>query len=384
MNLLTVKQNLTGMLHGGTLNKVRNFYDACQRAQGTLLLKIDPRETRRITNLTNALHNDIYDYSAPSDLKRVIDIRPQVNRSNTDNFSQWFAENFDKYKGSYDNLFQIRHNDGTKSLRISKNISPAPITVHSMDSLTDNGTVAVVGTATNLKIDTLNYITGSKSIQFDCPATGDGIQITDFSDVDLSDHDEVSEQFIRFYVDNAVNLALITSVTPIWGNDLTANYWTGIAQTAQADATAFRVGWNTIRVFWNTATETGTVAPATIDNLKITFATTGAVTNLRVDYWSSSIGKIFEIEYYSKYLFRSTTGVWKEIPTTDEDIINLDTDTYNIFLNELLIECAKQIQGGDSLFDVNGAKAELKDLYPLQKENAPTEKTRPQSRYYTF
>jgi len=382
VNITSLKESISGMTHSGTTNKIRNFNELCKRAAGNVIAKIDPRETRRITNLTNAIHDDIYNYSAPSDLKRVIDLRPQVNRDQSDNFSQWFSEEFDKYKGSYDDLFQIRHNDGTKSLRISKNISPAPVTLHSMNSLTDNGTVAIVGTAENLKIDTLHYITGNKSIQVDLPATGDGIQITDFSDVDLSDHDEISEQFIRFYVDTSDDLDLLTSVTAIWGNDLTANYWTGVAQTAQADGTAFRVGWNIIRIPWNTATETGTVDPTAIDCLKITFATTGAITNLRIDLWTSSIGQIFEIEYYSKYLFRSTAGVWKEKPTSDEDLINLDSDTFNIFTLEVLIASAQQMQGADATFDIEFARKELQELYLRHKENAPSEKIRPISHYY--
>ncbi|MFA5772860.1 MAG: hypothetical protein WC974_09045 [Thermoplasmata archaeon] len=379
MTIQTLKQELTGMLHGSTLNKVRNFYDLCKRASGNILLKIDPAETRRIANLTNAIHDDIYDYTAPSDLKRVIDIRPQVNRDSSDNFSQWFAEEFDKYKDSWDDIFQIRHNDGTKSLRVSKNISPSPITVHGFNSLTDNGTIAIVGTASGLKVDTLHYVTGNKSIEFDLAVTGDGIQITGMSAIDLTDHDEISEHFIRVYLDS---VSALTSITPIWGNDLTANYWTGVAQTAQADGTAFRIGWNIIKIPWNTAVETGTVAPATIDSLKLTFTITAAITNVRIDLWTSSIGEIFEIEYYSKYLFRSSAGTWLETPTADTDIINLDSDTYNIFTYECLIECAQQLQGSDSAFDITFAQNKLKELYDLQKENAPTEKIRPQTRYY--
>jgi len=379
VNISDLKESLAGQTHSGTVNKIRNFNELCKRAAGNVIAKIDPRETRRITNLTNALHDDIYDYTAPSDLKRVIDIRPQVNRTQADNFSQWFAEEFDKYKDNYDDMFQVRHSDGTKSLRISKDISPAPITVHSMDSLTDNGTVAIVGTASGLKLDTLHYITGNKSIEFDLAVSDDGIQITDFTDIDLTDHDEVSEHFVRVYLDS---VSALTSITAIWGNDLTANYWTGVAQTTQADGTAFRAGWNIIRVPWNTATETGTVDPTAIDCLKLTLTTTDAIANVRVDFWSSSIGAIFEIEYYSKYLFRSSTGTWLEKPTADTDLINLDSDTYNIFTYECLIEAAQQMQGSDAGFDIEFAKNQLKDLYALQKENAPTEKIRPQSFYY--
>lgn len=379
MDITSLKTHIGGMTHSGTCNKIRNFYETCERAGGNVIAKIDPRETRRVANLSNAIHDDVFNYSAPSDLKRVIDLRPQVNRTSADNFSQWFAEEFDKHKDNIDDLFQIRHNDGTKSLRISKNISPAPITLHSMNSLTDNGTVAVAGTASGLKMDELHYITGNKSIEFDINASGDGIQITDMSDVDLDDHDEISEMFIRVYFESVAN---ITSITPIWGNDLTSNLWTGVAQTTQADGTAFRVGWNIIKVKWLDATETGTVNPETIDNLKLTFATTGAIANVRVDFWTSSIGEIFEIEYYSKYLFRSTSGTWKEKPTDDTDLINLDTDTFNIFIYECLMEAAQQTQGADADFDIAYATSKLKGLYMRHRANAPTETIKPISRYY--
>lgn len=379
MQITQLRESISAQTHSGTTNKIRNFYELCKRAGGTVVANIDPRETRRIANLSNAIHDDVFNYSAPSDLKRVIDLRSQVNRTSADNFSQWFAEEFDKYKDNIDDLFQVRHNDGTKSLRISKNISPAPITIHSMNSLTDNGTVAIVGTASGLKIDELHYITGNKSIEFDINASGDGIQITDMSNVDLDDHDEKSEMFIRVYFESVAN---ITSITPIWGNDLTSNLWTGTAQTTQADGTAFRVGWNIIKCKWLEAVETGTVAPATIDNLKLTFTTTGAIANVRIDFWTSSIGEIFEIEYYSKYLFRSTAGVWLEKPTDDTDLINLDTDTFNIFIYECLMEAAQQTQGADADFDVAYATRKLKELYMRHRANAPTETIRPQSRYY--
>jgi hypothetical protein len=47
-------------------------------------------------------------------------------------------------------------------------------------------------------------------------------------------------------------------------------------------------------------------------------------------------GEIYQIEYYSKYLFTDgTTSAWKETIDNDEDIVNLDTDSYNIFFNKV-------------------------------------------------
>ena len=66
--------------------------------------------------------------------------------------------------------------------------------------------------------------------------------------VDLTDYDEVSDFFTWIYFGTVP-----TSVSAVWGNDLTANYWTSTAQTTQADGTAFKVGWNLLKFSWATA-----------------------------------------------------------------------------------------------------------------------------------
>jgi len=387
-SIAQLKDDLIGIGHGTNLNKIQNLNGLFNRTAKKVLAEIDPSETIRIANLTNAIHDDIYDYTLPSDVKgtKVIDIRPQVNRTIADNVSQFTSEEFDLRKSTMDDIIQTKYRDGTKSIRISKNISPAPVTLHSMDSLTGNGTVAVVGSATGLATNSQYYVSGNKSIEFNIVSTGDGIQITGMSSVNLTDHDEVSEHFVRFYMDDVSNL---TSATLIWGNDLTSNYWTGTAQTAQADGTAFRNGWNTIKVKWSDATESGTVDPTAIDSLKITFAS-GAINNVRVDLWTSSIGEIYEIEYYSKFLFSNSSGTFQETTSADDDTINLDTDSYNIFLYECAYLMAQQMQGEDSGFDVRFFRDELygdgsankKGLYKLYKKSNPSRAIKIKSTYY--
>ena len=44
---LDAKTDLAAMLHGGTLNKVRNVENLFRRAADTMLSKIDPIETQR-------------------------------------------------------------------------------------------------------------------------------------------------------------------------------------------------------------------------------------------------------------------------------------------------------------------------------------------------
>lgn len=390
--ILNATDDLTGILHGTNVDKVTNLSSLFQRGGRNVLAKLDPIETIRIQNLTNALHEDIFDYALPSDVKGdgIIDIRPQVNRTEFDNFSQFSSEPFDlsKHLSGGRNRIQIKYDDGIKSIRIAKTISPRPIAIHQMDSITNNGTWAVGGDATNLTQDKITFVFGNASLNFDMNASGSAAHIENstMSQVDLTDHDEVSSLFINIYLPDP---SIITSVNLRWGNSATV-HWNRTVTTAH-DATAFRTGWNILRFDWDGATQTGNVDPSVIDTLRVTVNYDGtAETDIRVDKITSSLGKIFEIEYYSKFIFRTSAGVFQETTSDDSDIINLDTESYNIFLFEVAEMLAQQIQGSDSTFDVNYFSKKLhgdnreKGLYRIYRDEHPSRRIKMQGEYYRF
>jgi hypothetical protein len=362
------KENLSAMLHGGSLNKVRNLEALFERAMNTMLTKIDPLETIRLAGLTSTIHDDVYNYALPSDYKKIIDLMPQDNRQSNDTSNRRLADNFDLQKALSQKTISIEGSEGTKIARINWR-SRSPKTLHTMNSLTDNGTWSAVGTATGLAKDDICKVSGSASIRFDLGATGDGLQNTTMTAVDLTDEDEVADVFAWVYFPAITNL---TSLSLIWGNDLTTNYWTSVAQTTQADGTAFKIGWNLIKFPWSTATESGTVAPATVDAIKLTVASTGAIANIRVDNITCSIGRNFDIKYYSKYIIKDTNGNWISRYTTDDDTVVLDNDSIQILFLELLIAGAHQIEAVDSSFDIGWAKAEADILYKKYKAENPT------------
>lgn len=367
-----VKEHLIGMGHGSTLNKVRNVEALFSRAASVLLLKMHPLEVMRSAGLTNTVHDDIYNYALPSDFGQLIDLIPQDNRDSWDNAVRTPTGQFDLQKAIKNKTISIEGSDGSKIIRINWR-SRQGKTLHAMNDFDDNGTWSAVGTASNIKQDTIFKQSGSGSVRFDLATTGDGIQITDMDDVDLTDEDEVADIFVPFYIKNSTDLAKLTSVSLIWGNDLTTNYWTGVAQTTQADGTAFKVGWNLIKIPWSTATESGTVAPATIDAAKLTLATTGAIGDIRVDNIIVSIGRNFDCKYYSKYLFKNSGGTWISQPTDDGDYVMLDNDSLPHFLYECLVEMAQQMEGSDSAFDITYAEKRLAQIYPIYKAIYPSQ-----------
>ena len=193
------KDDLAAMLHGTTLNKIQSVNALGDRAARQLLHDLDPAETKRIANVANALYDDVNLYTTPSDLKgnKIIDIRPQVLRTNRDNFTHTANEIWDIQKAN--NTFTIEYRDTVKFFRIAKQLT-AGLLLEDLNGITTNGTWAVGADATNLTEDSLNFLTGGVSLRFDL--TGAAVASTGFLEnstfqaVDLSEHEDLSAIFL--------------------------------------------------------------------------------------------------------------------------------------------------------------------------------------------
>ena len=369
-----IKSHLAGMGHGKTLNKVTNVFELFERAAAIFLLKVHPIESQRTAPLASTIHDDVYNYGAPSDFGSLIDLIPQDNRGAWDKALRDKAGNFDRTKAFRDKIITIEGSEGTKIFRISWRSRQGKV-LNSMNSVDGNGTWSAVGSATGVATDNIFKVSGSGSVKFTHVVTGDGIQCTDMTALDLTTENRVADVFVWVYLS-----VVPTSLTPVWGNDLTTNYWTGVAQTTQADGTAFKIGWNQIKASWSGATQTGTVNPATIDSFKVTAVGT-ALGTMRIDNIVFSIGRSFDCKYYSKYLYKNSSGTWLSKPTTDDDSVVLDNDTLPLFLKECLIEMAQQMEGTDAAFDIEHALTRLRELYPAYKGLYPSEVKKVSSGY---
>lgn len=366
------------MGHGGTLNKIRNIEAMLERATSQMLLKIHPVESIRTSSLPNAVHDDVYNYSLPSDFGELIDLYPQADRTLWDKAFRNPAGEFDRQKATRNKTISLEASEGSKIIRINWRNRKGKV-LNAAESVAGNGTWSAVGNTSNIVTDNITKYSGGGSVRFDIPTNGDGIQNTDMAAVDLTDEDGVADSFIAVYLGS--DYANLTSVTPVWGNDLTTKYWTGVAQTTQFDGTAFKFGWNIIKVSWSGATETGVVDPAAINSYKLTFATTGVLLDVRIDNIIFSIGRNFDIKYYSKYLLRDATGTWISKTTSDDDQIVVDNDSLPLFLFECLKAMAQQMEGTDSAFDIGFAEKQLAELYPAYRGIYPAMAKKQTSRY---
>lgn len=383
MNISDLKNRLRQKIHGRDLNKVQDVNGLIYEAAGNLLLKIDPAETKRVINLSNGLYDQVYNYAAPTDLKgdKIISIRPQVNANPSDNFHQVYGQEFSSYK-SVDS-FNVELNDGVKTVNISKNLTKG-ITINECDSTTSNGTWTVGGDATALTTDTLNYVSGSGSLMFNFTGAGTSgyIENSTFTSVDLTDYLNFGSIFNYVYFPTNT----ISAVSIRLGTDA-SNYYTFPSITVNHDATSFQSSfWNLLRTDWSSSvTTTGTPTITDIGYVRITFThTLAAVTGVRVDNLVARLPTFYEIVYYSKYLFRNTSGTWIESPTSvdDSDLINLDTDTFNVLLYEVAFLAAQEIQGEDATFDVTFFARKRDEVWNNYMINYKSEALKRRSTYY--
>jgi len=264
-----------------------------------------------------------------------VDIRKQVNRAASEGWILVDESDFNRYKEVTNHRIAVADDELVRILKIDGVEGEVSTTLHTCDSVTTNGTWAATADASNLTADTDNYISGSGSLNFDMAAGGATgyIEISDMTQVNLTDHDEKSSIFVWVYIPDYSDAEgdTVTNFILRWGNDSSA-YWSRTITTNNEGAT-FYDGWNLLRFDWNGATETGTVDPETIDYIRLTVtksASLAADTDWRVDSITSKIGDIYNVVYYSKYGWQNSSGSYIEESSATTDLLNADTDEIEI------------------------------------------------------
>jgi len=307
------------------------------RAVRFVLQDIDMRSTKRKATLSPNMYANVYEYAAPTDLKgeKLIDIRRQVNRPSNEHWLLVDDVDFDRKKSVSHYRVALRDENFAKLLRIDGIDTSDSKSLHSCESLTANGTWAATADASNLTLDNDNYITGGGALNFDMAAgaaTG-YIENSTMSQVDLTDYDEKGSIFVWVFIPDYSDAEAdtVTNFILRWGND-SSNYWSRTV-TVNNEGVTFYDGWNLLRFDWNGATETGTVAPATIDylRLKVTKSTSlAADTDWRVDNFIARIGTIYDVVYYSRYGWQTSALAYQEESSATTDLLVADTDEIEI------------------------------------------------------
>ena len=383
-NILDLKNDLTGVLHGTTTNQIQNLDGVINRAARQLLLDLDPQETKRTVEFVAPIFNTVYDYPIAADVKgnKIIDIFPQVQRIPQDIWLQSYNQAFDVSKQnifSKQNMFTMNFNTGLKTLRINAPWLEAPIIVNEIEAIATNGTWATGGMALNLTVNNTNFAQGTGSLQFDAGIGAAYIENSDMTAVNLSAVVNQASMFTWVYVPVGANL---TSVELRWGSSSADYYASTVTLTQQG--TAFVNGWNLCQFEWATATVVGAPDDTLINYGRVTLNLTAITTAAKVNGMNSILGTVLLYEYYSKYMFRDAiTGAFQETVTDDSNIVNLDTESYNLLFNLVAYFATQQQQGVDAAY-YDGSF--FKNAYDLgvarYKAMYKAENQKPQGSYY--
>ncbi len=385
-NVLTLKNDIIGLLHGTTSNQIANFDGVINRSARDVLLDVDPQETKRQVEFVGPIFNSVYDYPLAADVKgnKIIDVYPQVQRIPQDVWTQAYNQAFDVAKQnifSMANMFTINFNTSLKTIRLNCPFLNPPVIINQIEAIATNGTWAANGMASNLAVNNTNFAQGAGSLQFDVTSGAAYIENSTMTAVDLSEVENQSSLFTWVYVPTG---ATLTSVNLRWGSSSSDYYDRTVTQTQQG--TAFVNGWNLCQFQWSGASTTDTPDSSAIDYGRITLNVTGSMTACLVNGMDSILGTILSYEYYSKYLFRnSSTGAYQETVLDDSDLINLDTESYNLLTYRVATYALQQQQGKNAL-GYDGPYFENKYQAALQRYKAmyKSELQKPQSSYYNM
>lgn len=384
-SISTLLSDITTVVHGTTINKIPNPYGLINRAARSILLDVDPKETQRITSI-GQVFNEVYDYNCPVDLKgdRLVDLRPQAPRYPSDVYFQTYAQTFDAQKTQQLNKrVYTQWNTGVKSLRIEAPTLTAPVVI--TDTSTVEGWSATLG-ADNISLNTTNNVAGGGAIVFDLLAghSSGYIENSTITALDLTAHLNISTLFLWVYMPSGVS---ISSVDLRWGSSLT-DYWTTSTSQTQ-EGTSFVDGWNLLAFPWQNAPFIGSPNAQFISYVRVTPSYNSKLqTGVQINNLTSNLGFFFDLQYYSKFLFRDpNTNVFQETVNDSADndkIINLDTESYNLLFNKMAFFVAQSLQGADAQYDADYWQTEYKNALAMYKAANPSESSKKAESYYAL
>lgn len=349
ISLAQLKNDITPMLKGTSLREVTDFYGICAKAANRMLLRISPIETRRTVTMATPFYDNVQDYPLVSDFKKMIDIRPQANRKSMPGQSNFLGTGPKQFDMKMDaNSFSIKWNNMIRSLRAQRLPGGNVAVMDYFDSPTSNGSWSANLDASGLYTEPLNYVQGNGATGFNLSgATGNANLLNTTASVfDLSAYNYEDASMIYFWIPVGFS-SRFTSINLLRGED--ASNYISKTVTTKADGTAFSDGWNFLLFDWTTGTKVG--SPTNLKNIyrkiSIVYTAGPAINGCLIDSWTNAFGQLYEIEYYSEYLFRSAAGVWKAIPDSDTDLVNVTPSSYEILKTEMMIDITQIIRIGN-------------------------------------
>lgn len=316
------------------------------------------------------IYPKVYEYPLPADisyfmeLKRPYDFRsPRFTHTRYSSLVHWFEGRKTAIYWSKNVPFAVFKDDkdGTYNL------------INDCDSLTENGTIAVGGDASDAIEDQTIMVQGTASIRFEVnPVTGvTTITFTDMNAISLTDVFAKGKLFFNLECPST-NTVAIPSVSLKIGSSASDFYSMSTDQRYRGDD--ILGGWGQLGFDCLDKTETGTVDEDSVTYAQITInhGLTGISGLYRVDNLFGATGKYFQLPYYSIYNITDDAGAEKLKVTSTGDRVFVPPDFMEAYKYKAMIQLASGKMGnlakaqefaGELKVKENGLKA----LYPQQQ-----------------
>jgi hypothetical protein len=296
---------------------------------------------RRTYPVPIRLLDEIYSYTAPSDVQghKIIDLNPIAKvRSSRFEWNNVHSSLFERYKSSGRAILCVTSNGNQRILKANVSGNENSTIISELDSITDGGTWAIVGTASNLETDSTTFLHGNGSVKFDIGVgTQDGIDVTLTSASDIKDYVADGSAYVSV---SLPSISGVTGVTVRLGSSSSA--YLECSVTSDISGNNIIEGFNTFRLKLSDGTETGTPDYEDIDYAAVLIdKDTTTLTGVRIDKLMVGAGTQHTLDYYSRFGWQSATGTWKENSTLDTDVLNAEQEEFDLITEYCLIECAK-------------------------------------------
>ena len=332
ITLAQLKADITPMMKGTSLRQVKDFYGTAAKAANRMLARIDPEETRRTATLASPFWASV----------QVTGQRGPGNSNFGSTATRQFLENLSP------DSFSIRWNNMVRTLRAQVLPDGNCVTLDTFDSSSANGLWVASADASGLYTEPLNYVQGNGALGLNLSgSTGVGTitNTTVPTALDLSSYLNEDASFIYVWIPSGSS-SRITSLTFRRGDSASA--YRSVTVSTKADGTAFTDGWNFLLLPWSLGTNTGSPTNTlnTYRLITVTYTVGTAINGFLIDSWTNDLGVQYENEYYSEYMFRTAAGAWIQTPTSDTDLVNVGTGSYEILKTEMMIDITQEIRQG--------------------------------------
>lgn len=357
MNFKTVAQLKTDIYRNISPAKPSDSKDpngAILQAAEDMLNVVKPLELAKRVIVENALYDQVNQFNCPDDLdtNKIMQWYRLKDEENVDRFFnnmiQTTNRSFDyatKQGNINSNIFTIEYQSGKKFLRVSDFKGDTGTTIHSMDSITSNGTFITTGNLVNLTTDNLTYFAGNGSLRFDLNTSSNtgALETFGMTSVDITDYLNVGKIFTWLDLPNlnqiqTVTLELYSSATDYYSIEVNSPH----------DTNQFQLGSNMLGFALNrdSMNTVGTPNPKDINKIRFVFTTAGTMlmNSVRIDNVVARKGTVYGIQYIANQIFQNAvTGEKSWRPLNDSDLITLEYDTYQLLLSHCIYVFASEL-----------------------------------------